>query len=680
MSVAKINGVAEKSAEKQAQGKSLPKEKPPNDKHFKSKYPAIGFFMGVPRNAYLRAKRITSYFGRRHKDCACVPHAYTVHNKSTTDGQLALNVVSGKLPQDIKGSVYICQCLGTPEAYMMGDTNLVKIGFSAGEAQLHNHFMWSPCSIAKAALRKTKHRFRNFGLMQLSAGLGMSCYTEGVYLLPDGRLALTSDVDRPWIVDRAFMRVRTPLGKRSEWLPMMTGETGRIMGPVFTGHNTSHAMYADTHTGETFLVNYQGKQPDGTHPCRLMRWRGEGELESWKVCDESGKDIRIRQSVHELIFTRDYIILADAAFAVGMGFLTPWKSTPLPSQKTDVYIVDRRQLVSGQKSVCAKRAEIDEACIHLAAEYENPQDVITVYMLHTPATNTAEIIRIDDKDLGGVHFAKHMVGYGTLPVMDISAVGKHTLNIKNSAVHVKSEYIQDERYCWGPYIYTYMGRQTRPLCEQDLFVMFKGFKRELLPRRIYEAHKDMPNRKVPLERMVSPVQNGKSAGGIDVNNCIVRIDKERFQIADAYEMPNGVYLHTIACIESSDENACGYVLAGVVRDVEQNEKSSGHEYWLFEADKLSCGPICTLSHPLLNNSILFHALYLSHKQEKLLDKKDATYHVSLREDFPKEEIERYNPEVMQVFEKVIWPYFGQEEKASERRSAERILAELEKVR
>ena len=79
-----------------------------------------------------------------------------------------------------------------------------------------------------------------------------------------------------------------------------------------------------------------------------------------------------------------------------------------------VYIVDRRELKSDNKTVTARRVDVDEACIHLIAEYDNPDDQITVYMLHTPATNTAELLRGNDRDLDGNLFPEHLIGYGTL--------------------------------------------------------------------------------------------------------------------------------------------------------------------------------------------------------------------------------------------------------------------------
>ena len=152
------------------------------------------------------------------------------------------------------------------------------------------------------------------------------------------------------------------------------------MGNLFAGYSNSHVVYSDHQTGEVFLVNYQYKQPGGEHPVMLIRWDGNSDFERWLVLGEDGEEIEIKQSIHELIFTRDYILLADTAFVAGTEMLTPWVSAPLPSDKTVVHIVDRRELESDSKTVTARRVEVDEACIHLIAEYDNPDDKITVYM------------------------------------------------------------------------------------------------------------------------------------------------------------------------------------------------------------------------------------------------------------------------------------------------------------
>jgi hypothetical protein len=621
---------------------------------YKNVYPLMRYPMSLGRKSHKLYKSTTTSLGNRQKTSSVVPDSYTVCNTSTIDSDYDLSVIEGELPQDLDGSLYVCQCLGVPEAFMVGDTNIVKLDFNKDNVHLKNRLMFSPVAIARMVLESTRHRFDYFGLMFLSPGLGMLSYTEGMYLLPDGRLAL---------------RAVTPVGKRSEWLPMMSGKAGEAMGNLFAGYSNSHVLYTDHEQGDVFLVNYQYKQDNGEHPVNLIKWDGYNDFESWLVVDEQGQDIEIKQSIHELVFTRDYVILADTAFVAGTEMLTPWVNAPLPYEKTVVYIVDRRELLEGTLTVRAKRVEVDEACIHLISEYENLNDKITLYMLHTPATNTAEILKSYDKNLEGELFSEHLIGYGTLPVLDLSSVGKHIINMKSLTVE-NSEYISEMPYCWGPYLYTYMGRQIEPFNKQDLFIMFKGFSKDMLPERIFNAYKDVDNRRVPLENMVS-------GSGISHNNSICRITTGDFKIADAYVMPDKVLLYTISCLTSS-ENKSGYVIAGVVTD-NNHENSSGHEYWLFDAEGLSKGPICKLSHPELNNATIFHTIYIPSDVEETLSKKKVSYHVPLREDYPAEELSKWDDPVSACFEDVIWPYYDTKENRVNE-PVENILQELSKRR
>jgi hypothetical protein len=578
-----------------------------------------------------------------------LPDAYAAFNTSTVDSEIDLHCLEGKIPTDIEGSLFICQCLGSPEAYMVGDTNIIRIDFGGKEPRLTNRHLWTPAAIARQKLQHTRHRFDFFGFMYLSPGLGMFSYTEGLYLLPDGRIAVTSDVDRPWIIERDSLQAVTPVGRRSEWFSMLADNAGEVLGSLFAGYNNSHVLYTDQETGEVFLVNYRLKPNNKEHPVKLMRWDGYHPFETWTVVDENGAEIEIKQSIHELIFTRDYVLLADTAFVAGTEMFTPWKNAKLPAEITVIHIIDRRDLRSGKNTVVSKQVTVDKPCIHLIAEYENPNDILTVYMLHTPATNTAELLRSYDRDLKGNLFPKHLTGYGTLPVLDLSSLGKHTIDAARSEV-TASEYISEMPYCWGPYLYTYMGRQIQPYRGQDLFVMFKGFSPDVLPERIYKAYKDVHERQVPLEKMVG-------GEGLHHNNSICRITANDFKIADAYVFPDRVLLYTIATLESKQPEGSGYVIAGVVTDQKAGELSSGHEYWIFNASHLAKGPICKLGHESLHNSTLFHAIYIPKAVATQLDQKKISYHVPIREDYPKEELAKWDTCVLKCFEEAIWPLY-----------------------
>ena len=407
-------------------------------------YPRMRYFLGFGRMLYQLWLSIFVSFKQR-RSSSVIPENYSVYNTDTVDSQFNLIILNGEFPVDIDGSLYIAQCLGSPKAFMVGDTNIVRLDFVDGQITLTNRMIKTPASMARTGLAETKYKFDFFGLMYLSPGVGMFSYTEGMYLLPDGRIAVTSDIDRPWVIDRTDLRVTTPIGRRDEWLPMLTDSAGEVLGSLFAGYNTSHAIQSDHRTGEVFLVNFQKKQSNGNHPVYLIRWDGDGSFERWLVLGEEGEPIEIEQSIHELVFSKDYILLADTAFVTEMEMFFPWKSAPLPNEKTAVYIIDRRELKSNSKTVTAQRLEVNEPCIHLVADYENPDDNITVYMLHTPATNTAELIQEHDRDLKGRYFPKRLIGYGTLPVLDLSSIGKHVLDVKQRKV-AHSQYLAQLPY------------------------------------------------------------------------------------------------------------------------------------------------------------------------------------------------------------------------------------------
>lgn len=611
-------------------------------------YPAMRYFLGFGRMIYQLWVNLFPAFKKR-RPSTVIPANYTVCNKDTVDSQFELNCVSGDLPTDIEGSLYVVQCLGSPKAFMVGETNIVRLEFGADRVKLTNRLLRTPASLALGSLARTRYRFDFLGLMYLSPGVGMFSYTEGMYLLPDGRIAVTSDIDRPWVINRSNLRAETPIGRRDEWLPMLADSAGDVLGRLFAGYNTSHAIQVDHRTGEIFLVNFLKKQSNGGHPVYVIRWDGEGAFERWLVLDQEGEPIEIEQSIHELVFSKDYILLADTAFVTDTEIFFPWKSAPLPNDKTALYIIDRRGLKPGSRTVTAQRMEVHEACIHLVAEYDNPDENITVYMLHTPATNTAEIIREHDRDLAGHYFSERLIGYGTLPVLDLSSIGKHVLDVKQKKV-TRSQYLAELPYTWGPYLYTYMGAKTSPFRGQDLFVMFKGFSKDILPKRIFRAYKEIDSRRVSLDQMLG-------GEGLQHNNSICRITTEDLRIADAYVFPDRVLLLTIACLEAKDERQPGYVIAGVVTDDIAAGRSSGHEYWLFPADNLAGGPICKLGHPELNNSTLFHGVYIPGSPGWDHKHLGSPYRLSLREDYPEDEVQKWGTEILSVFREVIWPYF-----------------------
>jgi hypothetical protein len=617
-------------------------------------YPKMRYFIGFGRWIFSLAIKLKTSFVIRPQSSKILPDVYNVYNQNTVDSDFDLILLEGELPSDIAGNLYIAQCLGSEGTYMVGDTNIVRIKFDGGRAKLINRKLITPASIARSKLEKSKYRFDFLGLMYLSPGLGIHSYTEGIYLTPAGDIAVTSDIDRPWLVHSQSLRTLTPVGSRREWMPFMDGSAGRILGELFSGYNTSNTFFSDHQSGESFLVNFRLKQADGKHPVNLIRWDGESDFKQWRVTGNDGRDIEIMQSVHELVFTKDYILLADTAFVAGKEMMTPWVDSPKPLKKTMVHIIDRRQLTDSSKTVSSICIEIEKPSIHLQAEFENPGDHITFFMLHTPATNTAETIKEHDRDLHGNYYPDHIIGFGPLPVLDISSLGRHVVSVKSGKV-ISSKYLSDMHRTWGPYLQTYFNRQLAPYQGQDLFVMFRGFSKDLLPERIFNTYQNTPDRLASLSEMLDH-------DGLQVNNSICKIDPHKLRIVNSFEFPDRTHLYTIACLNSASGSKPGYILAGVATDERADADSSGHEHWIFNADDLSAGPICKLGHSSLNNSTLFHSLFIPNGVK--IKAKGNNYRLSLRDDYPAKELQKWNGEIVSLFEQQIWPYFESEKKTS----------------
>ena len=94
---------------------------------FKNIYPRFRYILLLGRRLYQFFMTLRTAFSQRPASSPVLPDAYTALNTSTFDSEMDLHCLEGEIPTDIEGSLFICQCLGSPEAYMVGDTNIIKI-------------------------------------------------------------------------------------------------------------------------------------------------------------------------------------------------------------------------------------------------------------------------------------------------------------------------------------------------------------------------------------------------------------------------------------------------------------------------------------------------------------------------------------------------------------------------
>lgn len=204
------------------------------------------------------------------------------------------------------------------------------------------------------------------------------------------RLLVTYDAGRPWEIDLETLDLVTPVGWSEEWqaealrfqpfatvfstahpvwdqqtseffsvnygkgleqlagmLPMVAREMeiakevkyrAKCLLDDLNPGGQIERVFSDFSTwlGRT-QTNLSMMLPDALHGILpesftfLLRWDGKANFTRWLLVDEKGAKMVIPETVHQMVATRDYIVLMDTSFKVGLGqvFSNPFRSSPL---------------------------------------------------------------------------------------------------------------------------------------------------------------------------------------------------------------------------------------------------------------------------------------------------------------------------------------------------------------
>jgi carotenoid cleavage dioxygenase-like enzyme len=235
-----------------------------------------------------------------------------------TDHVLALNVLSGELPTDIYGHMFVAGSIATPgRPAFSGEGTVYRIDIEQSGVALKQAVFKPPCFLADQALQVADQGgllgFHDLGLTRLSPLLGVRTVLSNSPIALRDRMIITTDAGRPWEFDPITLELVTPIGKSDEWL-------GSIPAPwVFPLFLTSAHPGEDRRTGELFTANYANAgagNPGFTH---LIRWHKAGALEHFQIIDERGDPVVINQCVHQIgDHASNHVILQDSAFVVEM--------------------------------------------------------------------------------------------------------------------------------------------------------------------------------------------------------------------------------------------------------------------------------------------------------------------------------------------------------------------------
>lgn len=579
-----------------------------------------------------------------------------------------------------------------------------------------------------------KYRFHNWGFMRFSLPLGLrdSVNTAFLPMLFPGqeteRLLVTYDAGRPYEIDTETLEVVTPVGENKEWRP-----TAPIKQPFPPCLSTAHPAF-DAYTGEMFTINYgrslgslldtipfldqiselpreieqileyfarflsrqdfvqllfslysqllqgilaplqsffekiTGIEADNF--LYLMRWDGTNDIERWKLVLPDGSPVKIEQSVHQIGVSKDYVVIIDTAFKVGVDQIL---NNPLPDAEkvekvfrllltrpqfpdSNIYIVRRDQLQGGQHptrsekevTVIARKVVLPLESIHFLVDYDNPNQQITLHIAHNCATDVSEWVRgYDVSAYQPPHsLPSRLDGMLAIGQMDVNRLGRYMINGETGLI-VDSKVVHNSEYTFGVGLYTCREKLPSGLPPQqfeDIYWHSWGFWEELMPKFIFDLYKNYKYRMLPIEEMIN-LPNGKVKPVY-----LFRLNTKSMEFADVYQFPQGYMMSSPQFVPRKNGNGGstdGYIFCTVLSPKSDDQD----EIWIFDAADLKSGPICQLSNPFLSVGYTLHTTWLPK-----IAPRSASYSVDIKQDY-EPVVKQKSQEIQDLFEKEIYPHF-----------------------
>ncbi|MGE5660200.1 MAG: carotenoid oxygenase family protein [Actinomycetota bacterium] len=425
----------------------------------------------------------------------------------------------------------------------------------------------------------------------------------------------------------------------------------------------------------------------------VITWDGKGEVKKWQVTNCYGCPLKIKQSMHQIGLTKDYVVLMDTAFKFLLEEILPPPNRhtyeavekclrnlidrpQLPD--TVLYIVRRADLKPDSKKVVAQKVVIPRETTHFLVDYENPNQQITLHLAHVCAWDIAEWIRDLDVSLleGNGHPSSNlspMFGM-TVGPLDISRMGCYILDASSgkaikvvrsdlTKVYQNSllENCSDSKannqnyspYTWGPALYAY--RDPVPSGRfEDIYWTFFGAWEDIFTEHGFKMYKNYQYREIPAHVVRQLIKQGIKSSLVRLHIAPLESLQERqnrLEIQDAYQFEAGYFVNSpqfIPRLGGSGGSTDGYIVCVVYHGTDE-QPNNGNEIWIFDATNLHKGPLCQLWHPQLNFGISIHTTWLPK-----IGKRTASYNIPIEADYASL-VEQQPEEIKQLFQNWVYP-------------------------
>ena len=556
------------------------------------------------------------------------------------------------------------------------------------------------------------------------------------------RLLATWDAGRPWEIDPETLEAKTPVGRRDEWYAEAFGTH-----PFPTTFSTAHPQW-DAEKGELFTVNY-GKGIDalartiplvqnaylmskmarsrrtqllvalglkktvakreeafvgidvkrsqlqdaskttGWLPQRfthLLRWDGEGDIERFQMVNQHGASVGVEETVHQMAVTKNFVILLDTGFKVGLDalygdpfpflpqglrgsfkFLTTRPVTPYSTfhivKRSDLdeslaqwkAKTDKERRFDRTPDVRCTTVRVPSAACHFVADFEDDGHRVVLHVAHSDATDVGEWVRAGAvSPYTGKPVDPALFGLPGVNAIDTNRVARYIVDTDWSRV-VDTRVMSRNPYTWTVALYAErtaglpvnFSDEVRSIVWNSI-----GFFPELATKEMTEMYENYIHRQTPIDEILQMPDSGGRP------STVFRVDTDTNQIIDDFILPPGFVCSSPQFVprkggdEQSDTD--GYITIMVFPPERKDGSEATPELWILDAARLCDGPVCMLRSDQFKVGFTIHSAWLG----ALKPYDPSIYRVDVPAELRPTLDNRRRGKLKKLFEEKIFPHFS----------------------
>jgi all-trans-8'-apo-beta-carotenal 15,15'-oxygenase len=516
-------------------------------------------------------------------------------------GPLDLELVKeGTWPEDLHGTAYwsMPDTRGPGAGAIFAPGMLARVNLDAGRQSLR----WSCSTVRTPDVRlreRTPELFRRLWIADMSP-YGFSNAANTNPLPFKGRMLVAWDGGRPVEVDPKTGDYITLLGERRRW---QEGAQYPLLPAIGA---TAHPVY-DHERDLVYGVDYRSALGSSEPAAlRIMTWDTRGAPFFHRV-----ENSHLRQYVHEVGQTRDYLILGQGAFRLELTQAMNGKRSLPQSPDSPLWIVNKNDLRPGVTSVRATEVVVKRELNHLFGDWEDQGGVLTFFAQHTPGFDINCWIKPGDySELTGEPVPESLIGMYA-GATDVCPMARYHIDVKRGTI--SDAVLQgDPARHWTNNLYAKSYAPAHIKKHTHLFHLYSGHHPELVTEEVFHIYKHHPYRTVPAEDI--PL--------LTIPGCLDLVDLTTMKQVGGYQFKAG--------------EAFGSPLAIPKRNMQRQDQMwvlalrlDGPQTRLcvFDGEALERGPVASASHPDFKIGLPLHAAWMAEHCDR-----DTEYRVPFSAD------------------------------------------------